>query len=153
MTALPQKYCVLFLRIALGVTYLSAVADRLGLWGDPGAANVAWGNFHFFLEYTALLNPYCPSSMIPVIGWGVTIIEVLLGIVLIVGFQVRISAVISGILLLCFAVGMIVGIGIKAPLDYSVFTASAASFLLAFQENHLSVETFRNRNKIPENQS
>ena len=40
----------------------------------------------------------------------------------------------SGLLLLSFAIGMATGLGIKAPLDYSVFSAAAATFLLAFWE-------------------
>jgi len=46
-----------YLRIALGIGSLSAVADRLGFWRPPGTPNVAWGNFHSFLAYTAKLNP------------------------------------------------------------------------------------------------
>jgi len=58
----------LFARIALGASFLSAVADRFGLWGPYGAKNVSWG------------------------------------------------------------------LGIKTPFDYSVFSAAAAAFLLAFWE-------------------
>ncbi len=39
-----------FLRIALAISFLSAVADRFGLWGSPGAANVAWGDWPTFVE-------------------------------------------------------------------------------------------------------
>jgi len=35
----------LILRIVLGITMLSAVADRFGLWGAPGDPGVAWGNW------------------------------------------------------------------------------------------------------------
>src|SRR5262244_2402672 len=35
----------LFARFALGASFLSAVADRFGLWGPYGAKNVSWGNF------------------------------------------------------------------------------------------------------------
>ena len=38
-------YASLLLRIGLGVGFLSAVADRLGLWGAFGQPNVEWGNF------------------------------------------------------------------------------------------------------------
>jgi thiosulfate dehydrogenase (quinone) large subunit len=31
-----------FLRIALAISFLSAVADRFGLWGAYGQPNVAW---------------------------------------------------------------------------------------------------------------
>ena len=34
-----------FLRFALGFSFLSAVADRFGLWGAFGEPRVAWGNF------------------------------------------------------------------------------------------------------------
>jgi hypothetical protein len=44
------------------------------------------------------------------------------------------SSVLSGLLLLLFAIGMVTGLGVKAPFDYSVFSAAAAAFLLAFWE-------------------
>src|SRR5262249_19858863 len=40
----------LFARFALGASFLSAVADRFGLWGPYGAKNVSWGNFSHFVE-------------------------------------------------------------------------------------------------------
>ena len=54
-----------FLRCALGLGFLSAVADRFGLWGAFGQPNVEWGNFSRFLEYTHSLNWYVPAGMIP----------------------------------------------------------------------------------------
>ncbi len=51
-------YASLVLRIGLGVGFLSAVADRLGLWGAFGQPNVEWGNFSRFLDYTHILNWY-----------------------------------------------------------------------------------------------
>jgi len=44
------------------------------------------------------------------------------------------ASVASGLLLLLFAIGMVTGLGSKKPLDYSVFSAAAAAFLLAFWE-------------------
>jgi hypothetical protein len=35
------KFVPVYLRLALGTAFLSAVADRVGLWGPPGARN--WG--------------------------------------------------------------------------------------------------------------
>ena len=43
----------MFLRLALGLSFLSAVADRFGWWGAFGQLNVAWGNFARFVEYTS----------------------------------------------------------------------------------------------------
>ncbi len=52
------SYASLLLRIGLGFGFLSAGADRLGLWGTFGQPNVEWGNFSRFLEYTQTLNWY-----------------------------------------------------------------------------------------------
>ncbi len=121
----------LFVRIALGTAFLSAVADRFGLWGAPGAPNVAWGGFGPFVAYTARLNPFLPAGFAPALAWLATAAEVGLGVALLVGFRVRSVALASGALLLAFAFAMTVSVGIKAPLDASVFTAAAGAFLLA----------------------
>jgi len=52
-------------------------------------------------------------------------------VLLIVGLRMRETAILSGVLLIFFAIGMSLGEGMKSPFDYSVYTASAASFLLA----------------------
>ena len=41
---------------ALAVTILSAVADRFGICGPPGSANVSWGDWPHFVAYTASLH-------------------------------------------------------------------------------------------------
>lgn len=120
-----------FARIALGLAFLSAVADRFGLWGGPGARGVAWGQMGPFLEYTATVNPWFPSTLIPAVGWLVTVAEIFLGLALLVGWRLRDTALASALLLFAFGVGMAVGTGIKSPLDASVFGASAAALLLA----------------------
>lgn len=120
----------LLARLFLAGGFLSAVADRLGLWGPPGAEGVAWGSFERFLAYTATLNPWFPESWIPVVGAGVTVAEVLLAVGLVVGWRTRIVGAAAGFLLLAFGIGMTVGTGIKSALDASVFAAAAAGFLL-----------------------
>jgi thiosulfate dehydrogenase [quinone] large subunit len=138
------KYVTLYLRLALAAAYLSSVADRFGLWG----AEVGWGNFANFLDYTAKLNPFLPLSFIPAIGWIATILETSIAVFLILGFRIRETALVSGSLLILFAIGMSVGLGVKSPLDYSVFTASAASFLLAIHHRgcFLCVDSILSRN-------
>src|SRR5215831_3275691 len=140
------KYTTVYMRLALGITFLAAVTDRFRLWGPPGTSNVAWGNFDTFLAYTAQLNPYLPTAWIPTLGWIVTLTEVACGLALIVGFQTRRVAVGSGLMLLAFALGMIMGSGIKAPLNYSVFSASAGALLLATSAHApWSIDTWRAR--------
>src|SRR4051812_30330262 len=122
----------LFARFALGASFLSAVADRFGMWGPYGAKNVSWGNFARFVEYTGAVMSLFPSSLAVSFAWAATVAETLFGILLIVGFKTQMASVLSGLLLLSFAMAMITGLGIKRPFDYSVFSAAAAAFLLAF---------------------
>src|SRR5262252_3124137 len=57
------SFSSVFLRFALGLSFLSAVADRFGLWGQFGQPNVAWGTFSRFVEYIGRLNSYLPPRM------------------------------------------------------------------------------------------
>ena len=124
----------LFARFALGASFLSAVADRFGLWGPYGARNVSWGDFAHFVEYTGAVMSLFPSSLTVSFAWAATVAETLFGILLIAGFRIRLTSVLSGLLLLLFALGMATGLGIKTPFDYSVFSAASAAFLLALWE-------------------
>jgi uncharacterized membrane protein YphA (DoxX/SURF4 family) len=124
----------LFARFALGGSFLSAVADRFGLWGPYGAKNVAWGDFAHFVEYTGAVTSVFPSSLTVPFAWAATVAETLFGILLIAGFKTRMISVVAGLLLLSFATGMATGLGVKTPFDYSVFSAAAAAFLLALGE-------------------
>src|SRR6516162_3472657 len=45
-----------FFRFALGLSFLSAVADRFGFWGSFGEHHVVWGTFARFVAYTGQLN-------------------------------------------------------------------------------------------------
>ncbi|MBL4771062.1 MAG: DoxX family protein [Planctomycetes bacterium] len=124
------KIAQLLLRMSLAAGFLSAVADRFGLWGAPGQANVAWGSWDSFVEYVALLNPLVPANLIPSLGWVATIAEVAFALGLIIGWKTRWMAVGSALLLASFALAMTLTMGIKAPLDYSVFPAAAGALLL-----------------------
>lgn len=124
-------YFSLFARIAIGLSFLSAVADRIGLWTlILGSENVVWGNMENFIVYTGVLVPWIPNQILPLLAWSVTLVEIVFGVLLIIGFRQRIVALFSGILLLTFAFSMLFFTSFKAPLDYSVFTAAACSFLL-----------------------
>jgi uncharacterized membrane protein YphA (DoxX/SURF4 family) len=129
------SYSALLLRIGLGVGFLSAVADRLGLWGPFGQPNVEWGDFVRFLEYTHTLNWYLPDGMILPLGVIATGAEILLGLLLLVGWHTRVAARLSGLLLTAFAVAMTLALGIKAPLNFAVFTGIGGALLLSNFEN------------------
>ncbi len=120
----------LFARIALAAAYLSACADRFGLWGQPGTPGVDWGDMSNFTIATAALAPYLPQPLFSVTAWVVTLLEIVLAISLITGVQLRLASLVSAVLLAIFAVSMAVFLGPKFPLNYSVLTASACSLLL-----------------------
>ena len=134
-----QNLIKLFLRIAIAIGFLSAVADRFGLWSKEVAA---WGNWNSFLEYTELINPWFPSSMIPIIGCIATTAEIVFAICLFIGFKTELVAKLSGMLLLVFALSMSFSIGVKGALDYSVFIASAGAFALStLKEKYLEIDS------------
>ena len=138
----------LFARFALGASFLSAVADRFGLWGRYGAKNVSWGDFAHFVEYTGAVMSFFPSSWTVSFAWAATVAETLFGILLLAGFKTRLVSFLSGLLLLSFAMGMATGLGIKTPLDYSVFSAAAAAFLLAsWEPDRFTLDKFLNRSR------
>jgi len=142
------KFGSIFLRLALGIGFLSAVADRFGLWGVYGHSNVAWGNFDRFVGYTAKLNWFLPSAMIPAVAIIATAAETLFGLLLVLGWNTRIAALLSGVLLIGFALTMTMALGVKAPLDLSVFSAAAGALLLATSANFpFSLDEMLRRNR------
>lgn len=124
-----QKAAEWFLRIALSLGFLSAVADRFGLWSKEVSV---WGNWNNFIAYTQAINPWMPHSLINFIGWFVTILEIVLAVGLLTNIKTPLVAKITGLLLLIFGLAMTFFLNIKAPLDYSVFVGSAAAFLLSY---------------------
>lgn len=138
MTGKDFKLPQLFLRLAISVTMLSAIADRFGFWGD----NSAWGNWENFEKYTRQLTFFLPETLSTFSAYTATFLEILFPLMLILGFKTKIAAYGTGVLLLVFALSMSIALGIKAPLDYSVWVGSAAAFLLATQkEFYFSIDT------------
>jgi len=135
---MKEKIIKLFLRFGIGIGFLSAVADRFGLWSKDVSA---WGNWESFLEYTKVINPVIPEMLIPTIGALATGFEVLFGVCLIIGFKTEFVAKLSGYLMLIFALAITFSTGIKGAFDYSVFAASAAAFALSImKEKYLELD-------------
>ena len=118
------------LRVALAFSFLSAVADRFGLWGQFGVGGVAWGDFERFTAYTARLLWFLPPSLVSPAAILATGAEVLVAGGLLVGWRLHLWAFAAAALLLSFALAMSGALGLKSPIDYSVWTAAAAAFLL-----------------------
>lgn len=121
------KFVEWFLRISIAIGFLSASADRFGFW--PADLS-AWGNWTSFVQYTGKLLFFLPDSLVTISAGIATVLEVVLGVALLTTYKTQFFAFCSGIILFVFALGMAVSLGIKAPFDYSVFSASAAAFAL-----------------------
>ena len=131
MRAGAARGAVWALRLMLAAAFLSAVGDRLGAWGPHGSPHVSWGDWQHFRVYADRLNWSMPSAIRPAAAVLATAGEAIFAVALITGFRLREAAIGSGVLLTIFAISMSLALGIKAPLDYSVFTAAAAAFSLA----------------------
>jgi putative oxidoreductase len=126
-----EWWSALYLRLALGASFLSGIADRFGLYSGR---NVGYGNFAGFVRYTAKVNSFMPAFTILFLAWAATVAEFSLGLALVLGIWLRWAALGSCILLILFGTAMAISFGIKSPLDYSVFSASAGALLLAVYE-------------------
>jgi uncharacterized membrane protein YphA (DoxX/SURF4 family) len=128
-----RRLAILLTRLGLAAAYLSSVADRFGAWGRHGTPNVTWGDFQHFASQVAILMPWIPKSIVPVLAWLTTVLESAIGLGLLIGVRTKIMAVGSAILLIAFGLSMAFStVGIHAALGSSVFTAAGASLLLAY---------------------
>jgi len=126
-----QQPAQLFLRLALGIGYLVPALDRLGVWGKNGEPGISWGDWQHFMQYAREVMSFIPASLVTLFAVIATVAEISFGILFVIGKWTKLAALGSGILALLFAVSMAISFGIVSPLSYSVFTVSAASFLLA----------------------
>jgi putative oxidoreductase len=120
-----QDIAAFLLRVSLAAGFLSAVASRLGLWGKQSSG---WRSF---ITYTGQVVSFVPGAAIPFIAVACTVAETCLGIALLIGLKTSYAAIGAGLLTLLFALSMAWSLGMKEPLDYSVFAFCAAAFLLS----------------------
>jgi uncharacterized membrane protein YphA (DoxX/SURF4 family) len=114
-----------FARFALAAAFLSAVGTRLGVWGHSSFAE--------FEQYTAEVNSFMPAFTIPFLARAATVFELAFGIALLAGFQLRWAALGAAVLLAVFGTAMAISFGVRSPLDYSVFSASACALLVSMR--------------------
>lgn len=134
---LARRLTLMYARIALGAAFLSGIASRFGWWG----AGVGYGSFAGFERYTAEVNAFMPAATIPFLAWAATVAELVLGTALVLGLWRRWTALGSAILLALFGLAMTVSQGVKSPLDYSVFSASACALALFVFDDEVGGES------------
>jgi uncharacterized membrane protein YphA (DoxX/SURF4 family) len=115
------RWSAIALRWALAASFLSAIGDRLGFLGMH----------NYFVAYADQLTWSVPPEFRAAVTAISTVAQLLVAMALVTGFRIRIAAFASGALLLTFGLAMTMSAGPSAPLDYSVFTAAAASLFLA----------------------
>lgn len=124
-------FAQLFLRLALGIGFILPVMDRFGWLGAPGSPTVGWGSWAIFIDYTHSLMPYLSRPLANIMGIIATAGELIFGILLIIGYKIKLAAIGSFLLTLTFALSMLIFANYRAPFNYSVFVVSASSLLLA----------------------
>jgi uncharacterized membrane protein YphA (DoxX/SURF4 family) len=131
-TSFPQFY----LRIALGTGFFLLGLDRLGAWGPHGRPWVSWGDWQHFSAYAHQVMSFLPYTLAGMLAVLATIVEITGGFLLLMGLFTRWAAYSCSLLTFCFAVAMAISGGITSPIDYSVFSVSAACWLLAIQPGY-----------------
>ena len=140
-----RQIAKLFLRLTIVASMLSSVADRFGIWAKEVCT---WGDMDKFVAYTQSLIPYIPADVVLVLAWTATVLEVLFSLCLLLGLKLKWTASLTGLMILVFAVAMATSVGIKAPLNYSAFTASAAAFgILACGNGVLEIDNMFGRRR------
>src|SRR5437667_11056456 len=90
------------LRIALAMAFLSAVADRFGLWGPPGSPGVGWVDLTGFNAYVEKLNWIVPACLIQLVDCASPTAETWLELALVMCWKLRWETLASALLLLSF---------------------------------------------------
>ena len=117
--------------VLLGLDLLGAVADRFGAWGPPGAVGVSWGSWSAFVGYTAELLPGPVRDLASVAALGATAAEVLLGVLLLTGWQRRWVGKATAGLFVVYLVAVLGGVGLDAVATYALPTLVGGALLVS----------------------
>ena len=139
------RWATIYLRWSLGLTFLSACADRFGIWGPHGSRYAVWGDWSHFAAYAATVNSFLPAWLQTPAAWIATVAEISFGFALVAGFFLREAPYGSAVLLGLFALAMTISLGVKAPLNYSVFVDAGAAWLLACMVDQTYEFTWKTR--------
>jgi putative oxidoreductase len=116
-------------RLLIALGFVVNVADRLGFLGAPGAPGVSWGDFQHFIAYTAQVNAFAPTAIVPTLAVLATIAEGSLGLTMLFGVRVRLASLGSALLLFVFATAMVLS-GLS-QFQYSVYLMSVTAWALS----------------------
>ncbi|HEV9036121.1 MAG TPA: DoxX family protein [Puia sp.] len=126
-----RQIAQLYLRLAAGIGFFVLGLDRLGAWGPYGKPWVSWGDWKHFSIRAHELMSFLPYNVAETFAMIATFVEVTGGFLLVIGLFTKQAALACSALTLCFSIAMAITDGITSPMNYSVFTVSAACLLLA----------------------
>lgn len=124
-------YAVLLLRLALAVTFLATIADKMGYWGKPGTNSVIWGNWDNYTDAVSRLLFFLPAGFSGKLAIAFTLLEIIVALMLLFGLKVRWAAIGTAVYTLLLAVLITLSLGLKELLNQSVLVTAAAALLLA----------------------
>lgn len=120
---MARSLLALFLRVVLAAGLLAAVGARFGLVGAPAA-------FDALTWWTARLWGLAPAALVSLLGWVVVGIELVLGLMVLLGLRTRQAALVAGVLLSAVAVAMALRDGLAAPFHAALFAVAGLSFAI-----------------------
>lgn len=117
--------------VLLALDFFGAVADRFGVFGGPGRAGVSWGSWMSFVDYTARLLPGLDQTLVSLAAVSATAAEILLGGLLLSGWQRRWVGKGTAGLLAVYLVAMAWSLGLAAVAQFAVPTLVGGALLVS----------------------
>ncbi|WP_433984399.1 hypothetical protein RBB78_05590 [Tunturiibacter empetritectus] len=95
-----------------------------------GSPRASWGDWAHFVAYCGVVNSFAPRGLIPALAWIATGLETMFGVGLLVGYKLEYVAYGAAGLFALFALAMTWSMGLKEPLNFSVFADAGGALLL-----------------------
>ena len=138
-----QNRAIYFAKVSLAISYLSAVFDRFGFWGHLGETGVSWGSMTNFFKHVSTLCPWAPESMIPVIGWVITVLEAIIAFCYIINLKNKIINTANIFILILFILSMSLFQSVKMMINFSVMVCCASALLIYLADSNDNKEMRR----------
>jgi uncharacterized membrane protein YphA (DoxX/SURF4 family) len=138
-------WTTVLVRVVMAADFLLAVADRFGLLGRPGSPGVSWGNFTHFVTYTRTLAAFTPASWAQTLAVAATAAELSIGVALLLGARLRLTALAATALLAVYGISMSISLPPAQQFHYNVFLLCAAMLALSFLDSPLSIDRLLSR--------
>lgn len=132
LQSLPRwRWLDVAVRTLMAADFLLAVSDRFGALGAPGASGVSWGDFAHFIDNTRSTTSFLPGSFAATLAVAATVIEIVLGVALLLGTRLELTASAATLLLSVYGTSMVISRPVAEVFHYNVFVLAAGMWSLA----------------------